>query len=333
MPKPQLYMSRKDLGWKASPASYANPRSGIAVHYDSVNQGLAGEAHGECVEYWQNTRKFHTGPSRGWADIGYSFMACAHGYVMEGRGLFKQQAAQPGGNSTYYSVTLATGPTDTITSAQIEAVRQLRAWLMEPESSIASTVKGHRDFIATSCPGDKAYALVRNGTFAKPPAWNLKGGAAAPDTDETEGDFLDMADMVWFSSSTTQKLKKGEPVCITWDNATDKKVTKDNQYATIAFADTKVLGTLEGEVIAKDADGNLIEPNYEVMLGKVKGDKAASAKPSPLFRAGSYPNTKFARPITEVTQKDERLRVYVQQLGEGDYEWRGGKATMFQSKR
>src|SRR5690625_7299194 len=40
---------------------------------------------------------------------------------------------------------------------------------MEPESSISGTVLGHRDFVATSCPGDKAYALVRDGTFAKSP--------------------------------------------------------------------------------------------------------------------------------------------------------------------
>ena len=111
---------------------------------------------------------------------GNSFMCCAHGYVMEGRGLFRQQAAQPGGNSTYYSCTLATGPKDPITPAQINAVRQLRAWLMEPDSSISGTVKGHRDFVSTSCPGEKAYDMVRDGTFRKAPQW----GADAPDEDE-----------------------------------------------------------------------------------------------------------------------------------------------------
>ncbi|QUX28596.1 N-acetylmuramoyl-L-alanine amidase [Nocardiopsis akebiae] len=100
---------------------------------------------------------------------GNSFMCCAHGYVIEGRGLYKTQAAQPGGNTSHYSVTLATGPTDAITPEQINAVRALRRWLMEPDTSIAGTVLGHRDFISTSCPGDKAYALVRDGTFEKPP--------------------------------------------------------------------------------------------------------------------------------------------------------------------
>jgi len=98
---------------------------------------------------------------------GNSFFACPHGYVFEGRGLKKTQAAQPGGNSTYYSCTLAGGPSEDPSVEQIEAVRQLRAWLME--QSVAGTVKGHRDFISTSCPGDKAYALVKDGTFSKPP--------------------------------------------------------------------------------------------------------------------------------------------------------------------
>lgn len=169
MPRPTKYVTRSALGWGSSPAAYANPRSGLVIHYDSSNQNLANKNHSACLSYWRATRSFHTGPSRGWADIGYSFMACAHGYVLEGRGLYKQQAAQPGGNSTHYSVTLATGPNDTITTDQINAVRQLRQWLMEPDTSISGKVLGHRDFIATSCPGDKAYAMVKDGTFTKAP--------------------------------------------------------------------------------------------------------------------------------------------------------------------
>lgn len=169
MPRPSKYVSRSDLGWGSSPADAADPRSGLVIHYDSVDQGLAGKEHSACLAYWRDTRAFHTGPSRGWVDIGYSFMSCSHGYVIEGRGLRRTQAAQPGGNSSHYSVTLATGPGDPITPEQINAVRELRQWLMEPDTSIAGTVLGHRDFVSTSCPGDRAYALVRDGTFAQPP--------------------------------------------------------------------------------------------------------------------------------------------------------------------
>lgn len=165
-------VSRSEFGWGPTSAATANPRNGLVIHYDGSNQGLARKSHSACVEYWKRTRKFHMGPARGWADIGYSFGACPHGYIFEGRGLNRVQAAQPGGNSTWYSVTLMGGPDEDPTPEQIEAVRQLRAWLMS--KGVAGAVKGHRDFYATSCPGDRLYRLVKDGTFAKPPSG--KGG-------------------------------------------------------------------------------------------------------------------------------------------------------------
>jgi|SRR5690625_2005266 len=168
MARPTNYVTRSDLGWPSTGASWASPTGGLVVHYDSTNMDLAGKSHTECIAYWHRTRRFHTGPARGWADIGYSFMACPHGYVLEGRGLNRQQAAQPGGNATHYSVTLAGGPSDTITENQINAVRETRLWLMEDHNN-SGTVLGHRDFTSTSCPGNKAYALVQDGTFTKAP--------------------------------------------------------------------------------------------------------------------------------------------------------------------
>lgn len=168
MARPENYVSRADLGWGASPAAGATIRSGLVIHYDSGNLNLANRPHSDCIAYWRNTRNFHTGPSRGWLDIGYSFMACPHDYILEGRGLNKQQAAQPGGNATHYSVTLATGPAEDIAPGAINAVRRLRKWLIDDYNN-STAVSGHRDFVATSCPGNKAYALVQNGTFAQAP--------------------------------------------------------------------------------------------------------------------------------------------------------------------
>jgi len=165
-------VNRGAFGWGTSAASAARPREGLVIHYDGSNQGLAGKAHSACVTYWQNTRKFHMGANRGWADIGYSFGCCPHGYVFEGRGLDRVQAAQPGGNSSHYSVTLMSGPGEDPTAAQVDAVRQLRAWLMS--KGMGAAVKGHRDFFSTSCPGDRLYALVRNGTFTGSPAGSTK---------------------------------------------------------------------------------------------------------------------------------------------------------------
>src|SRR5690606_41417978 len=103
-------MWRSDFGWsRHSPATPADPKKSLVVHYDGSDQRLASTDHSACIAYWRSCRAFHPGPARGWADLGYSFGCCPHSYVREGRGLFRTQAAQPGGNTTYYSVTLMCG--------------------------------------------------------------------------------------------------------------------------------------------------------------------------------------------------------------------------------
>lgn len=172
MPRPEKFVSRADLGWSPlSPADYADPTQGLVVHYDGADQNLATLGHAACVAYWQSVRSYHTSVN-GWADIGYSHGACPHGYVFEGRGLCRYQAAQgtTTGNSNYYSVTLMCGPTDTITPEQVNAVRQLREWLIEA-TGMGTAVLGHRDFVATLCPGDPLYGMVTSGVFAQPATW------------------------------------------------------------------------------------------------------------------------------------------------------------------
>lgn len=559
MPRPNKYVSRSDLGWGTSPASRANPRSGLVIHYDSVNQNLAGQNHSACLSYWRSTRDFHTGPSRGWADIGYcvdteteiltehgwrsfrriavgdlvltldhetghsvwqpltavnvfpalprelvrmegeghsslstgphrwpierpsptgspvrtwatsdslqegdriplaaphlsppdepkwpddlvdlvarscsgrgqgtdpskvyeqapgrvpahaflscltsaqldlflsaafgtdpdgsgllvlptercaeafrfaavlagrptlsrrafdghrlivldrdqvtpadltitrqphdgpvwcpttpngtwlarrrgtvyftgnSFMACPHGYVIEGRGLYRTQAAQPGGNSSHYSCTLATGPTDPITPEQINAVRVLRQWLMEPDTSIAGTVLGHRDFIATSCPGDKAYELVRNGTFAKAP-------------DDTEGD--DMPRHRRFEKDDSQALAPGTWASLSFDRRHDDETGEFYSLVGVeetngAWYDVSVGVVLEG--VTPGAEVQLRATEYEP-----DGDggwRIARNRPldSPVHRGGK---AHFTYSWKGNLAAGRRVRIRVAQFGE-----------------
>ena len=158
---------RSSFGWPATTANHAPCDRGLVVHYDGSNQGLAGKPHSSCRAYWKATRSFHMGPSRGWRDIGYSFGVCPHGYVMEGRGWQREQAAQPGGNTTWTSCTFMTGDTEKPTAVQVEAFRQLRAWLRG--KGLDAGVKGHRDFISTSCPGSILYGMVKSGALTGAP--------------------------------------------------------------------------------------------------------------------------------------------------------------------
>jgi hypothetical protein len=155
---------RSTFGWPATAASHASPRNGLVIHYDGSNRGLADKGHSACRTYWKNTRRFHMGNSREWRDIGYSFGCCPHGIVLEGRGLNRQQAAQPGGNSTWYSVTFMSGPTEHPTNAQLKAFRELRSWLRH--KGVAAAIKPHSAFVSTSCCGDILRKLIHDGTLA-----------------------------------------------------------------------------------------------------------------------------------------------------------------------
>lgn len=192
MALPENFVSREDLGWGPTGADYADPDLGLVIHYDSSVLDLANKSHTECIAYWNNTRDFHMDPPRNWADVGYSFFCCPHDYILEGRGLNRYQAAQgtTAGNSNYYSATLATGPGESIPAAQINAVRRLRWWLIEDHNN-HSQVLGHRDFTSTSCPGELAYDMVEDGTFAQAPGAVLEGGNAMSILGLSKGDNSD----------------------------------------------------------------------------------------------------------------------------------------------
>lgn len=166
--------TRASFGWPETAASVAHPTQGLVVHFDGSAQGLASKDHVECRDYWRRTRRFHMGKDRGWLDIGYSWGCCPHGVIFEGRGLDHVQAAQPGGNSTWYSCTFMSGPGETPTTAQLQAFAELRSWLRG--KGLGAAIKGHREFVSTDCPGDVLFKMVKAGSILvaapkpKPPA-------------------------------------------------------------------------------------------------------------------------------------------------------------------
>lgn len=303
MPRPANYISRKDLGWGSSPADWADPKSGLVVHYDSADQNLAGKDLEASIAYWRRTRAFHTGPQRGWVDVGYSFMAAPTGHILEGRGLYRAQAAQQGGNTTHYSVTLATGPNDEITPEQINAVRELRRWLMEPATSISGTVLGHRDFNPTSCPGEKAYALVRNGTFAKPP-------------NPSEED--DVPEHHRFKKSSRQVLKPRTWTSLRFDERNDGKSGELFSLLGVeekngALYDVSVGVTIEGLVSGTEVQLRATEYESD---GK-GGWEIARNQPldSPVHRIG---NGHFTYSWKSSLGKGRRMRIRLAQFGEDE---------------
>lgn len=164
------FVSRRSLGWGSTPAARAMTNLGLVAHYDAgfrLRNLVREKGHDGCTEYWRGVRSMHK--NQGWLDIGYAYFACPHDYIFEGRGVNHQQAAQaptPGkiqnGNSRYVSCTFGLGPGEKPTTGALNAWARLREWL-NTEHGVRESVYGHRDFTATSCPGDPTYALVKSG--------------------------------------------------------------------------------------------------------------------------------------------------------------------------
>lgn len=111
---------------------------------------------------------FHQGPSRGWSDIGYSYLIDFEGTVYEGRGREVWGAHSPGKNGEPSVALIGDYQTIRPSDAQHRAVYDLLDFLG------ARKVRGHRENTATSCPGDAAYSMIVVGGPPAAPRITLK---------------------------------------------------------------------------------------------------------------------------------------------------------------
>jgi hypothetical protein len=160
-------ISRKAWGARSPRGSYTRLGStkGVKVHYTGgrVDPRIVDD-HDRCTELVRSIQNSHMN-GNGWIDIGYSFVACPHRKVFEGRGLHNLPAANgPGLNSGHYAVLGLVGnsgltePPDTMLHAILDAIEYTRQ-----NGRAGKEIKGHRDGYPTDCPGGPLYAWVRKG--------------------------------------------------------------------------------------------------------------------------------------------------------------------------
>lgn len=119
----------------------------------------------DTAAWVREIQKFHMGPQRGWADIGYNFLIDVYGNVFEGRGWNYVGAHCPNWNTRAFGVCFLgdddPGVTDVSEAAKV-AFRQLYQEA-EDRTPLRLRVMGHRDGKATACPGDELHHWLRSG--------------------------------------------------------------------------------------------------------------------------------------------------------------------------
>lgn len=138
----------------------------LVVHYSAMNADEQ-RAHADCAARVRGIQRFHMESDQlapgGGADVGYSWLVCKHGYVFAGRGLKRRQAATGPANGFSVAVCFLgddSAGRDDVTPAGRRALRELVAFLQRNAPNLEG-VRGHRDFMSTSCPGDELYRYVQ----------------------------------------------------------------------------------------------------------------------------------------------------------------------------
>lgn len=192
-PQPAV-VSRAD--WGADPAYmtwapqfYTTKK--LIVHHtdtsDSYTDTAGAEAQIRSIYYYHSV-------TQGWGDIGYNFLIDKFGTIYEGRYSRDYAGADPSGDNTsgqgvtgahtsgWNSGTVGVALLGTLTShdatpAARDALERLLAWeasrngidpqatqsFVNPVSGATTTtpnIAGHRDYVATACPGDAFYPTL-----------------------------------------------------------------------------------------------------------------------------------------------------------------------------
>ncbi|OII60854.1 hypothetical protein BJP40_08300 [Streptomyces sp. CC53] len=146
--------------WNGDPAHVPlSDRREFFVHYDGAHHiGRTGYAIPRAIDAQHH--------AQGWAGIGYHFVVDQAGTVYEGRGWERKGAHCPGHNVSGIGVQIAVGGDQEPSEAALAACRALYDEACRKTGRTLAQ-RGHRDGIATQCPGDKLYAWVRAGMPVK----------------------------------------------------------------------------------------------------------------------------------------------------------------------
>ncbi len=159
--------------WGAQPAKSAisinnyRPTKILIHHTATANSTDYSQSHAFALS--RSIQQSHF--DRGWIDTGQHFTVSRGGYVTEGRHRTLETLA---GGSTFVMGSHCTGQNSyalgienegtytstTPPSAQWDKLVDLVAYLCQTYAVPTSAIYGHRDFLATECPGDAFYAQL-----------------------------------------------------------------------------------------------------------------------------------------------------------------------------
>ena len=172
VPQPRIYACAE---WgarpPAGPISPSTPTGYVVHHTAGPNTPLISDpkkALAEAFELARSIQYLHQ-QVEGWLDTGNNFLVTRNGIILEGRhgsiaaiaaGRCVDSAHCPGMNQSPGTEHEGLYDTQVMPGAQWAAAVRLCAWVLYVLKLDTTTIKGHRDYYPTDCPGGWFYSQL-----------------------------------------------------------------------------------------------------------------------------------------------------------------------------
>lgn len=131
----------------------------VVIHHSAVHTGCKGE---ECVKAVRGYQNYHMDQQK-WDDIGYNFLVSPEGEVFEGAGWGIMATHSPPYNRRSVGICIIGNYMDAVPTQQsLKAVQDLiKEGVQTNEIKQNYRLIGHRQGVATLCPGDKLFDIIK----------------------------------------------------------------------------------------------------------------------------------------------------------------------------
>ena len=155
MPLPNL-ISRDAWGaLPPQPGSELHSIDRITIHHTAV--ALDGRPAPQRLRAYQ---RYHL--EQGWPDLAYHLLVSEHGQLYEGRSCELRGDSATNYDSTGHLLVALDGDFTRASppESQLEALIETLVWAATTFQVDPDTIRGHRDYAATACPGERLAALL-----------------------------------------------------------------------------------------------------------------------------------------------------------------------------
>jgi len=152
--------------WKANSSVLVKmtvkPVSHVFIHHTEGTEWVCNDQE-KCSQVMREIQKFHQ-VTRGWNDIGYSFLVGGDGNIYEGRGWDKVGAHTRGMNDKAIAISFIGDYMNVVPSDKMLEVTQNLIACGKEKGFVSQDAKihGHRDQNCTDCPGNKLYEIIKS---------------------------------------------------------------------------------------------------------------------------------------------------------------------------